>query len=146
MGMRDSAAARCRAPKTAKGAAKHKLLKATILSRPRARAISVFAVHSATRIIRMPALHIETTVREIPQNRARMVVCILDEMPSVGPLAVCGARFPGRLRIAMPRYARTVGGLPRAWRLITGMVTDCKTYPLKSCRTRRPDCSPRESG
>src|SRR5580704_18022389 len=36
MVLRDSAAARCRAPKTAKGAAKHKLFKATILSRPRA--------------------------------------------------------------------------------------------------------------
>src|SRR6202790_3273030 len=83
IGMRDSAAGRCRAPKTAKGAAKHKLLKATLLSRPRARAISVFAAHSATRKSRTPALHIETTVREISKNAARMVVCMWVWMPSV---------------------------------------------------------------
>src|SRR5580700_12329504 len=74
MGMRDSAAARCRAPNTAKGAAKHKLLKATILSRPRARAISVFAAHSATRKSRMPAAHIDGTVRENSRNAAKMEV------------------------------------------------------------------------
>src|SRR6266481_7275678 len=79
--MRDSAAARCREPKTAKGMAKHKLLKATILSRPRARAISLFAAHSATTKSRMPALHIETTGREISKKVARMVVCM--GMPSV---------------------------------------------------------------
>src|ERR1700722_1701747 len=73
---RPSAAARCRAPKTARGAAKHKLLKATILSRPRARTISVFAAQSATRKSRMAALHIETTEREISRNAARMVVCM----------------------------------------------------------------------
>src|SRR5579864_7881540 len=78
MGMRDSAAARCRAPKTAKGAAKHKLLKATILSKPRARAISDLAAHSATRKSRMPALHIETTVRGIAKNAARMFICMSD--------------------------------------------------------------------
>src|ERR1700719_3178081 len=75
MVIRDFAAARCRAPKTAKGAAKHKLLKATILSRPRARAISSLAAHSATKKTRIPALHIETTVREVSKNVARMVVC-----------------------------------------------------------------------
>src|SRR6266478_10232035 len=72
---------RCSAPKTAKGMAKHKLLKATILSRPPARAISLFAAHSATTKSRMPALHIETTVRESSKNVARMVVCMW--MPSV---------------------------------------------------------------
>src|SRR5271154_306279 len=74
MGKRDSAAARCRAPKTAKGAAKHRLLKATILSRPRTREISVFAAHSPTRKSKTPALHIETTVREIARNVASKVV------------------------------------------------------------------------
>src|SRR5258708_40082672 len=64
---------RCSAPKTANGMAKHKLLKTTILSRPPARAISVFAAHSATGKSRMPALHIETTAREISKNVARMV-------------------------------------------------------------------------
>src|SRR5690349_2612030 len=74
--MMDLARAKCSAPKTAKGLAKHKLLKATILSRPLARAMSVFATHSAIRKSRMPALHIETTVREISKNAARMIVCI----------------------------------------------------------------------
>src|SRR5579863_5363629 len=92
MVMSDSAAARCRAPKTAKGAAKHKLLKATILSMPRARATSVFAAHTAIRIIRMPALHIETTVRETPRNKARMVVCIW--MPKRKSRALSAASYP----------------------------------------------------
>src|SRR5277367_1426665 len=93
MDMRDSAAARCRAPKTAKGAAKHKLLKATILSRPRARAISVFAAHSATRMRRMPAEHIEDTVRENSRNATRMVVCMW--MPGVKSRAPSGRVFQG---------------------------------------------------
>src|ERR1035441_7846575 len=81
MVMRDLASARCRVPKTAKGAAKHKLLKATTLSRPPARAMSALAAHIAIRKSRMPALHIETTVREISKNAARMVVCM--RMPDV---------------------------------------------------------------
>src|SRR5579862_4172213 len=70
------AAARCRAPKTAKGAAKHKLLKATTLSRPRACAISSLATHRATKEIRMPAPHIASTVGEVSKNVARMVSCM----------------------------------------------------------------------
>src|SRR5580704_10590389 len=70
------AAARCSAPKTAKGAAKHRLLKATTFSRPRACAISSLAAHSATKKIRMPAPHIESTVGEISKNVARMVSCM----------------------------------------------------------------------
>src|SRR5580704_8314754 len=64
------AAERCSAPKTAKGMAKHKLLKATNLSRPRARAISALAAHRAISKSRMPALHIETAVRENSKNAA----------------------------------------------------------------------------
>src|SRR6266446_6250896 len=79
---------RCSAPKTAKGMAKHKLLKATILSRPLASAISLFAAHSATRKSRMPALHIETAVREISKNVARMVVYMW--MPSLSSRALSG--------------------------------------------------------
>src|ERR1700720_3663603 len=94
MGMRDSAAARCRAPKTAKGIAKHKLLKATILSRPRARAISALAAHSAIRKSRMPGLHIETTVRENSKNTARMVACMW--MARVKSGALSGHVFPGQ--------------------------------------------------
>src|ERR1700721_1904974 len=74
--MMNLAPERCSAPKTAKGTAKHKLLRTTTLSRPPARAISVFAAPSATNKIRMPALHVETAVREISKNVARMVVCI----------------------------------------------------------------------
>src|ERR1700736_1060491 len=76
MGKTDPTSERCRAPKTAKGMAKHRLLKATILSRPRACAMSVFAAHSAIRKTRMPALHIETGVREKSKNAARMGECI----------------------------------------------------------------------
>jgi hypothetical protein len=85
---------RCSAPKTANGMAKHKLLKATILSRPLARAISVFTVHSATRKSRMPAPHIETTERGISKNVARRVVCIW--MLRVSSRALSGAVFPGQ--------------------------------------------------
>src|SRR6201987_2435637 len=93
MVIRDFAAARCRAPKTAKGAAKHKLLKATTLSRPRARAISSLAAHRATKKIRMPTPHIETTVWEIPKNVTRMVSCMWTA--SITRRAP-GTRFPGQ--------------------------------------------------
>src|SRR5260370_22460578 len=88
LSMMNLAPERCTAPNTAKGMAKHKLLKATILSRPPARAISVLAAHSATRKSTMPALHIETTGREISKNVARMVVCMW--MPGLNsrPLSV----------------------------------------------------------
>src|ERR1700683_2467462 len=76
--MMDLAPDKCSAPKTANGMAKHKLLKTTILSRPRAGAISVFAAHSPIMNSRMPAPHIETAVREVSRNVARMVVCNVD--------------------------------------------------------------------
>src|SRR5580765_278971 len=84
--MMNLAPERCSAPKTAKGIAKHKLLKATILSRPLAPAISLFAAHSATTKSRMPALHIATAVREISKNVARMVVYMW--MPSLSSRAL----------------------------------------------------------
>src|ERR1700739_4042416 len=67
---------RCSAPKTARGMAKHKLVKATILSRPRARTTSIFAAQSAIRKSRTPALHIETGTRENSKNAARMMECM----------------------------------------------------------------------
>src|SRR5579864_4649356 len=76
IGRTDPTSERCRAPKTAKGTAKHKLLKATILSRPRARAISALAAHRAIRRIRMPALHIDTGVRGMSRNAARIIGCM----------------------------------------------------------------------
>src|SRR5229473_1628461 len=87
-GRTNSTAERCRAPKTAKGMAKHKLLKATILSRPRARAISALVAHRAIRKTRMPALHIESGVRCNAKNAARRVVCMC--MPSVSSRALLG--------------------------------------------------------
>src|SRR5882757_2463304 len=89
--MMNFAPERCSAPKTANGMAKHKLLNATILSKPPAGARSVFAAHSATRKSRMPALHIETTVREISRNVARMVGCMW--MPNVSSRALSVARL-----------------------------------------------------
>ena len=74
--MTKSAPEICRAPKTARGIAKHKLLNATILSKPRTRAISALAAHSATRKSRTPAVHIETAVRENSKNAARMMECM----------------------------------------------------------------------
>src|SRR6267143_5050997 len=90
--MMNLAPERCSAPKTAKGMAKHKLLKATILSRPPAPAISFFAAHSATRKSRMPALHVESTVREISKNVARMAECIW--MPSLSWRALSRPESP----------------------------------------------------
>src|ERR1700722_16795849 len=78
--MMNLAPERCSAPKTAKGMAKHKLLRTTILSRPPARVISLLVAHSATRKSRMPAPHIEAAVLEISKNMARMAVCMC--MPS----------------------------------------------------------------
>src|ERR1700692_4630158 len=83
---------RCSAPKTANGMAKHKLLKTTILSRPLACAMSVFAAHSATKKSRMPAPHMDTGVREISGNVARMVGCM--GIPNVISCAPSGEHFP----------------------------------------------------
>src|SRR5438552_3253258 len=98
---------RCSAPKTANGMAKHKLLKATILSKPPARAISVFAAHSATRKSRMPALHIETTVGEISKNMARMVVCMW--MPGVSSRALSRPESPFGVQKRSAVYTRPNG-------------------------------------
>src|ERR1700674_1143080 len=96
--MMNCAPERCSAPKTANGMAKHKLLKATILSRPPARAISVFADHSAIRKSRIPALHIETAVREMSKNAARMIECMC--MPRINLSAPSRARFHGSIQRA----------------------------------------------
>src|SRR5271154_5341509 len=91
--MMNFAPERCSAPKTANGMAKHKLLSATILSRPLARATSVFAAHIATTRSTMPAPHIETAAREISKNVARMVRCMC--MPDVtSPALYLGNIFP----------------------------------------------------
>src|ERR1700691_4704176 len=79
--MMNLAPERCSAPKTANGMAKHKLLKATILSRPPARAISIFEAHTATRRSTMAAPLIETTVRETSRNVARIIETMW--MPSI---------------------------------------------------------------
>lgn len=76
MGRTNATSERWIALKTAKGAAKHKLLKATILSRPRAWAIFVLAAHSAIKETRMPAAPIETGMGEKAKNSARTIVCM----------------------------------------------------------------------
>src|SRR5258708_13477130 len=90
--MMNLAPERCSEPKSAKGMEKQKLLKSAILSRPLARAISVFAAHSATRKSTMAGLHIETAVREISKNVARMVVCM--GMPGVSSRALSRPESP----------------------------------------------------
>src|SRR5258706_10202213 len=90
--MMNLAPERCSAPKTASGMAKHKLLNATILPRPVARAISLLAAHSAIRKSRMPAPHIETAGREISKSVARMVGCMW--MPSVNRVFYLGGNLP----------------------------------------------------
>jgi len=88
--MMDLAPGRCSAPNTANGMAKHKLLRAMILSKPEARAISVLAAHSAINKSKRPAPHIETAVREVPRNVARMIMCM-----STLSLSSC-AQYGGR--------------------------------------------------
>src|SRR5262245_53022996 len=58
--MRDCASERCSAPKTARGMAKHRLLKEAILSRPRALAMSSLAAHRPINRRAMPAEHMAT--------------------------------------------------------------------------------------
>src|SRR5580692_4638612 len=77
-GMMSPASERCSAPKTANGSAKHKLLKTTILSRPRTCAMSLFTAHSAIRRTTMAAPPIEAGMRENSRNMARIVGCIGD--------------------------------------------------------------------
>src|SRR5580658_4281941 len=85
-GMMSPASERCSAPKTANGSAKHKLLKTTILSRPRACAMSVFTAHSAIRKTTRAAPHIEAGMRENSRNMARIVGCMGIPGGSLRPL------------------------------------------------------------
>jgi hypothetical protein len=73
MSLTNAGPKRCSAPKTASGIPKHKLLKATILSRPRASAIWFFAAHTPIKKSAMPAEHIATAVPEISKNVARVI-------------------------------------------------------------------------
>src|SRR5258708_26682646 len=114
MGRTNPTSKRCRAPKTARGMAKHKLLRATILSRPRARAISALAAHRAIRKSRTPALHIASAVRENTKNPERMGACM--GMPSVSSRALSfsswGHVFRGSIRLQIVQ--RRVGeDIPR---------------------------------
>src|SRR5713226_3277638 len=72
MSLTNRAPKRCSAPKTASGMAKHKLLKATILSSPRASAISLFAANTPIKKSAMPAEQVAATVGEVSKNVARM--------------------------------------------------------------------------
>src|SRR5277367_2481102 len=73
------AAERCRAPKTARGIAKHILPNATTLSSPFARAKSVLAAHRPIRKSTIPPVDMEKTVRENSKSKtpgkAAIIVC-----------------------------------------------------------------------
>src|SRR5215472_14698309 len=81
--IRDCASERCSAPKTASGMAKHKLLKAAILSRPRALAMSFLAAHRPIKKRAIPAEHMATATG-IWKNAARMAECIDLRVQSLG--------------------------------------------------------------
>src|SRR6266851_1541963 len=74
--MRDFAPERCSAPKAANGMAKHKLVRAAILSRPRAWAISFFAANRPITSSDRTAADIEKAEREKSKNAARRFGCM----------------------------------------------------------------------
>src|SRR5262252_5212644 len=76
MGRMNSGAKRWSAPKTTSGMAKHRLLKATIFSRPRALATSFFEAMAATKKTAMPVEHMAAAVREIANKAAKMARCM----------------------------------------------------------------------
>src|ERR1035438_6742230 len=67
---------RCSAPKTASGMAKHKGVRATILSMPRAWAMLFLAANSPITSRERPAADIDKAVPETARNAARIVGCI----------------------------------------------------------------------
>src|ERR1035441_4813947 len=73
---RDRWVERCSAPKAANGMAKHKGVRATILSMPRAWAISFFAANSPIASSVRPAADIDKAVPENARNTAKIVVCM----------------------------------------------------------------------
>src|SRR5580692_11595289 len=81
------AAERCRAPKTARGIAKHRLLKATTLSSPRARSTAALAAQEPIRKSAIPPAHITNTVRENSKSKtpgkAAIVVCRFKRDPQM---------------------------------------------------------------
>src|SRR5579859_5080715 len=92
---------RCSAPKTASGIAKHKLLSATTLSRPRADAISLFAAHTPTSSSTTPAPHIETAAREISINNVATMFGFM-RTPSVNSHRPFHRAFSRSLRLSFP--------------------------------------------
>src|ERR1035438_4397180 len=71
---------RCSAPKAANGMAKHKGVRATTLSMPRAWTISFFAAHRPITSRARPAADIEKAVLDTSKNTARIVGCM--DLPS----------------------------------------------------------------
>src|ERR1035438_4203757 len=67
---------RCSAPKTANGMAKHKWVRATTLSMPRAWVISFFAANRPIASSASPAADMEKAVRENSRNTARVIGCM----------------------------------------------------------------------
>src|SRR5215813_2309242 len=77
---RDCGLERCSAPKTANGMAKHKGVRATILSMPRAWAILFLAASSPITSSERPAADIDKAVPENARNTAGVVGCM--DLPS----------------------------------------------------------------
>src|SRR3569832_22926 len=67
---------KCSAPKTANGSAKHKLVRATIRSRPRARAISFFAANRPITSTARPAADIQKAAPGKSKNTPRIGGCM----------------------------------------------------------------------
>src|ERR1700720_2220920 len=74
---------RCSAPKAANGMAKHKGVRATTLSMPRAWMISFFAANRPITSRARPAADIQKAVLENSKNTARIVGCMswLHDLP-----------------------------------------------------------------
>src|ERR1700731_4236001 len=120
--IRNFAPERCSAPKAANGMAKHKLLRAAILSRPRAWAISFFAANRPITSSARAAADIEKAVRENSKNAARRVGC-MDPPISIAPQIlrqiVQGRTFRASgeaIRGSNIAHANTVQATRRFWR------------------------------
>src|SRR5229473_748924 len=121
--MMNLAPERCSAPNTAKGMAKHNLLKATILSRP-------------------PALHIETTLREISKNVARMIAYMW--MPGVSPRALSRPESPFAVQKRSEVYTYPNGVFLKLRRGTP--ATDQKIEIGEGARERLHPCKPHKDG
>src|SRR5579885_2449923 len=78
---------RCSALKTASGTAKHRLLSATTLSRPRASAMAFLTAHKPITNSAIPSAQAATTGGEAMRNDARSV-CRMGKLATLAPIVV----------------------------------------------------------